>query len=265
MIERIKSSFLQINQQKPLILCLTNYVTMDLMANSLLALGAAPLMSESMEELEELVSISQVVYINIGTLNDIFMERAVYAGQIANSLKKPVILDPVGSGASKLRTSASTKLLSLANIIRGNASEIISLSGLNGVTKGVETAHQVENAIDTAVSLAQIHRKTVVISGPEDFVTDGIQSHTLPFGSPLMPLITGMGCTMTAVLSAFVAVNPNHFEASSAATAYFGLCGQLTHLQTQAPGSFRQAFIDNLYQPDWDYFTDVYNNSRVNL
>lgn len=264
MINQIKSSFLQINQQKPLILCLTNYVTMDLMANSLLALGAAPLMSESIAEIEELVTISQSVYINIGTLNDVFIERAVYAAQIANSLKKPVILDPVGSGASKLRTSASLKLLGLANIIRGNASEIISLAGVNGVTKGVETAHQVDHAIDTAVSLAQIHHKTVVISGPEDFVTDGTQRLILPFGSPLMPLITGMGCTMTAVLSAFVAINPNYFAASSEASAYFGLCGQLTQAQTQTPGSFRQAFMDNLYQPDWAYFTELYNNSRVN-
>ncbi|WP_298625003.1 hydroxyethylthiazole kinase [uncultured Legionella sp.] len=266
MIEQIKSSFAQIKQNKPLILCLTNYVTMDLMANSLLALGAAPLMSESMTELEELVTISQAVYINIGTLNDAFMERAVYAAQIANSLNKPVILDPVGSGASALRTLSSKKLLSLANIIRGNASEIISLSDLNSLTKGVETTHQVESAIDTALSLAQEHNKTVVISGPKDFVTDGLQKQTLPFGSSLMPLITGMGCTLTAVLSAFVAVNSNHFAASCAATAYFGLCGQLTHQQNQAPGSFRQAFIDTLYQPDWSYFTEACNNNlRVNV
>ncbi len=265
MIEQIKSSIAQLNQQKPLILCLTNYVTMDFMANSLLALGAAPLMSESASELEELVTLSQAVYINTGTLNELFMERAVSAAQMANSLKKPVILDPVGSGASKLRTSSATKLLSMANIIRGNASEIISLSGINSMSKGVETAHQVENAIDFAIALAQRHQKTIVISGPDDFITDGVQRKTLPYGSPLMPLITGMGCTMTAILSAFAAINPNPFDASVQATAYFGLCGQLTHRKTQTPGAFRQIFIDSLYQPDWNYFTDVSNNSRVNL
>lgn len=263
MLDQIKKSFLEINQKKPLVLCLTNYVTMDFMANSLLALGAAPLMSESLSEIEELVTISQAVYVNIGTLDDTFMERVLFASQIANSLKKPLILDPVGSGASKLRTTASTKLLALANIIRGNASEIISLSGVNGVTKGVETSDTVENAIDSATSLAQKHNKIIVISGPEDFVTDGTQRQILPFGSSLMPLITGMGCTLTAVLSAFVALNPDYFQASVYATSYFGLCGQLTHFQTKAPGAFRQTFIDNLYNPDWEFFTHAFNNSGV--
>ncbi|KTD30796.1 hydroxyethylthiazole kinase [Legionella moravica] len=265
MFNDIKNSFLQIRKIKPLILCLTNYVTMDFMANSLLALGAAPLMSEDSSELAELVNICQAVYINTGTLNDAFIERALYAADLARSLNKPVILDPVGSGASKLRTSASLKILSLADIIRGNASEIISLTGMHGLTKGVETTHQVENAMDGAMSLAHAHNSIIVISGPEDFITDGTQKQLLPFGSDLMPLITGMGCTMTAVLSAFAAVNPNHFQASSHASAYFGLCGQLTHQQTQKPGTFRQAFIDNLYDPDWNFFTEVIKHSRVNI
>ncbi|MBL7479961.1 hydroxyethylthiazole kinase [Legionella bononiensis] len=265
MINDIKSSFLKIRQKKPLILCLTNYVTMDFMANSLLALGAAPLMSEALPELEELVNISQAVYINIGTLNDAFIERALYAADKAHSLNKPVILDPVGSGASKLRTAASQKIMDCADIIRGNASEIISLSGVNGRSKGVETAHQVESAMDSAITLAHHHNKIIVISGPEDFITDGTQKQVLPFGSELMPLITGMGCTMTAVLSAFAAVNPDHFQASTHAAAYFSLCGQLTHQHTQTPGTFRQAFIDNLYNPDWKFYTDAINNSRVNI
>jgi len=235
-------------------LCLTNYVTMDLMANSLLALGAAPLMSESIDEIEELVTISQVVYINIGTVTNAFMERARLAIKIANSLNKPVVLDPVGTGASKLRTSAAMELLPLVNVIRGNASEIISLSGAHGATKGVEAGDLVITAISGACSLAQNHNKIIVITGPEDFITDGKQQKTLKCGSPIMSLITGMGCTMTAVLSAFVACNPNHYLASVEAAAYFGLCGQLAQQQAQGPGQFRQVFIDNLYNPDWDYF-----------
>lgn len=255
MIEPIKSTLSQIKQSKPLVLCLTNYVTMDLMANSLLALGAAPLMSESQREIEELVTISQAVYINIGTLNKSFIKRALFAAEIANYLNKPVILDPVGAGASKLRTSAALELLPLTQIVRGNASEIISLTGATGTTKGVESSDPVLKAINSAETLAQNHNKIIVISGPEDYVTNGTQAETLTFGSPLMPLITGMGCTMTAVLSAFVACNPEHFQATVQATAYFGLCGQFSQQHAKAPAAFRQIFIDTLFNPDWDFFT----------
>ena len=254
MIEQIQSTLTQLRQTKPLILCLTNYVTMDFMANSLLALGAAPLMCESEEEIEELVAISQAVYINIGTLNPAFMERAFLAAKIANTLKKPVILDPVGAGASKIRTAAAVNLLPYTQIIRGNASEILALTGAQGNTKGVESADPVLKAIDRAQQLAQNYNKTMVISGPEDFITDGTQDKTLPFGSNLMPLITGMGCTMTAILGAFAAINPEHLHAAIQGTAYFGLCGQLTHQQAQTPSLFKQKFIDNLFNPDWEFF-----------
>ena len=262
MIEQIKSSLFILREKKPLVLCLTNYVTMDFMANSLLALGAAPLMSESIDELEELVNISHAIYINIGTLNNVFMERAVFAAKIANSLNKPVILDPVGSGASKLRTSAALQLLPFASIVRGNASEIISLSGANGSTKGVESMHPVEKAMTIGNTLAKDLDKIIVISGPKDFITDGSQTQTLPFGSNIMPLITGMGCTMTAVISAFASHNSNLFQAATYATAYFGLCGQLAHQKSEVPGFFRQEFINNLFQPDWNYFTDAFTQMR---
>lgn len=255
MIHQIKSTVALIKSKKPLVLCLTNYVTMDLMANSLLALGAAPLMSEAKEELEELINLSQALYINIGTLNNKFMERAFIAAQIANIQNKPVILDPVGAGASRLRTAAAMELFPFAQVIRGNASEMIALTGATGSTKGVESTDPVQKAINDTQALAKAHEKVLVISGPEDFVTDGTQTQLLHFGSELMPLITGMGCTMTAVLSAFVACNPDLYQAARQATAYFGLCGQLTHQQAQAPATFRQAFIDNLFHPDWDFFT----------
>ena len=264
MIAQIKSSLSQLKEKKPLVLCLTNYVTMDLMANSLLALGAAPLMSESIDEIEELVTISQAVYINIGTLNEAFMERALLAAQIANTLNKPVILDPVGAGASRLRTTAAMKLVPFATVIRGNASEIISLSGANGATKGVESSDPVLKAISSAHLLALTHHKIIIISGPEDFVTNGKQDKTLLFGSSLMPLITGMGCTMTAVLSAFIACTTDHFQASVDATVFFALCGQMAHQQARAPASFRQVFVDNLFQPDWDFFKRVAHTIGTN-
>lgn len=265
MLDSIQQSFSKIKEKQPLVLCLTNYVTMDFMANSLLAIGAAPLMSESMDELEELINISQALYLNIGTLNQAFMDRALCAAAIANSLHKPVLLDPVGSGASKLRTMAASTLLPLADVIRGNASEIISLSGEDSATKGVETVHSVKFAINTAKILAQKFNKIIIISGPEDYITDGKQEQRLPFGSSIMPLITGMGCTMTAVLGAFAANTENLYQAAIHATAYFGLCGQLTHQQTNTPGTFRQIFINNLYNPDWNTLIKIANESGVKL
>lgn len=258
MIESIKASFKELKRNKPLVLCLTNYVTMDFMANSLLALGAAPLMSESMDEIEELVTISQSVYINIGTLDKTFLQRAVHAVDIANSLNKPVILDPVGSGASLLRTMAALELLPKASVIRGNASEILSLSAAQSISKGVESVHSVEQAMSIAKSLAAQLNKTIIISGPQDFISDGTKSLLLPFGSTLMPLITGMGCTLTAVIAAFVTSGPDYYVNAARATAFFGLCGQYAEQKAPQPGTFRQAFIDTLYQPDWDYFAKVY-------
>lgn len=228
---------------------------MEFMANSLLALGAAPLMSESKDELEELIHLSAAVYINLGTLNEAFMERAILAAQIANSLNKPLILDPVGAGASTLRSFAAKQLLTFAQIIRGNASEIMALAGAQNTTKGVEANDPVLNAIHSARLLAKQHQKIIIISGPDDFITDGMQEFHLSFGSDLMPLITGMGCTMTAVLSAFVAVNPDWLQASVQAAAYFSLCGQQAHQQAQSPALFKQQFIDNLFNPDWDFFS----------
>lgn len=264
MIQQIKTSLYNIHKKKPLVLCLTNLVTMDFMANALLALGAAPLMSESIDEIEELVSISNSLYINIGTLNESFIERAVFAAQIAKSQQKPVILDPVGAGASRLRTLSSEKILPYSQVIRGNASEIIALSGSKGSTKGVESTESVQNAKSKAIELAQTLGNIVVVSGPIDFITDGINHATSPFGSELMPLVTGMGCTMTAVLSAFIATNIPPLDAIYHGTVYYGLCGQLAHQHSQFPGSFKQTFIDNLYQPDWAYFSntwDEYNRS----
>lgn len=263
MLHRLNQAHTQIKTSQPLVLCLTNYVTMDFMANSLLALGAAPLMSEAIEEVEELVAISQALYINIGTLNSAFIQRALLAAQIAQSLKKPIILDPVGAGASMIRTTTAKQFIPFATVIRGNASEIMALSIDSKSTKGVETVHGVDKAVESAKQLAMEFNKTIVISGPTDFITDGSRQATLPFGSLIMPRITGMGCTMTAVLSAFAALNSDSFEAAIHASAYYGLCGQYTEKQTQKPGTFRQVFIDTLYTPDWDYFTAQYAYAEV--
>jgi hydroxyethylthiazole kinase len=258
MINRIDLAIQHIKQSKPLVLCLTNYVTMDFMANCLLALGAAPIMSCDERELEELLAIAQAVTINLGTLDETFLDRCLLAAEMAKRMKKPLVLDPVGAGASTLRTQSARKLMGFADIIRGNASEIMALREDALRTRGVESTQSVTQAKDTALALSKQLGSTVVVSGVEDMIIQEETLQTLTFGSALMPLVTGMGCALTAVIAAFRAVVSDPFEASLLATAYFGLCGEWSHNQTNNPGTFRSIFIDNLHSPDFEAMRTVY-------
>jgi hydroxyethylthiazole kinase len=248
MLKTIEQYLLQIKTSKPLILNITNVVTMDFMANSLLAIGAAPLMSVMDAELEELITIADAVTINIGTLDDAFIKRAHLAATLTKKLHKPLILDPVGSGATSIRTQTARNLLPFASIVKGNASEIMSLLSDDSKTKGVEATHATIDAKVSAKHIALSHQCTVVVSGKQDLITDGKRCQTIPFGSALMPHVTGMGCTLTSVIAAFHAINPSAFESSYIATTYYGLCGQYAETQNPWPGSFKAAFIDALYE-----------------
>ena len=251
MLHDLKNALTQLRKTKPLILCLTNHVTMDFMANSLLSLGAAPIMTQDIRELDELVRMSHAININIGTLDEAFIARAIKTVHLAQQYNKPIILDPVGAGATQIRTTSARALMTSAQIIRGNASEIMALVDNANTTLGVEATHQVSDAKASATQLAKLHQSTVVVSGEKDFVTDGCEEAQLPFGSALMPLVTGMGCTLTAVIATFRAVTPDSFKAAHLATAYFGLCGSLAAQKTTTPGSFRTLFIDELYRADF--------------
>lgn len=253
-----------LRQKKPLVLCLTNYVTMDFMANCLLALGAAPLMSEEIEEIKELVDISQVVNLNIGTLNKPFITLATTAAIHAKKTGKPIVLDPVGAGASQIRTKTAKELLKFADIIRGNASEVIALLDGTSKTMGVESTQRVTDAKTAAITLAKQYPITVIVSGPEDLVVDSQKEILLPYGSHLMTCVTGMGCALNAIIAAFRAILPNPYEAAQMATAYVGLCGMLAAEKISGPASFRTRFIDSLYQPDWQKMDDWYGK-KANL
>ncbi len=252
MITEMSFQIEKLRSTKPVVLCLTNYVTMDFTANSLLALGAAPIMCHEGSELEELIEISQALYINIGTLDMYTLKIFHDAVSLAKKQKKPIVLDPVGSGASKVRTNASRSLLTFSNVVRGNASEILSLVNPNEKTLGVESLKKTQDATLSAIKLAKTFQGIVLVSGEEDFVTDGEMEISLKFGSHLMPYITGMGCALTAVIAAFCAINNDFFEASTIATAYFGLCGNIANQKTNHPGTFRAHFIDALYAADFE-------------
>lgn len=252
MLDKLIHSLGLLQQKRPLILCLTNYVTVEFVANSLLAIRASPIMSEELEELEKLIQISHALSINIGTLTQEFITKAKFACAIAKKYNKPIILDPVGAGASNIRTQAANDLLPFADIVRGNASEILAIFDSSNHALGVDSAHQVTEAMQIAKFLALKNNCVVVVSGEQDFITDGKQEQILHFGADLMPLVTGMGCSLTAIITAFRAVIPDSFEAAKLATAYFGLSGQVTEKFCKAPGTFKSSFIDHLYQPKWD-------------
>lgn len=251
MIDKIEQALVKIRQEKPLILCLTNFVTVEFVANSLLSLGATPIMSSCKDELDELVKISSALYINIGTLDDDFMGLAKQAIDLAKQHQKPIIFDPVGSGATVLRTEASKFIVPFANVIRGNSSEIISLYDATQSTHGVDAKHTTDEAVAIAERLSLDHHAVVMVSGPVDFITDGHQSARVPFGSPLMQKVTGMGCSLTAVIGAFQAVIKDPFEATLIAAHYFGLCGEVASKKNSSPGSFKIGFLDELYDPDF--------------
>ncbi|MES2615178.1 MAG: hydroxyethylthiazole kinase [Bdellovibrionota bacterium] len=246
MSEKIQVAIKELKRVKPLVLNLTNYVTMDFMANALLAIGAAPIMSVCDEELEELIQICQCLHINLGTLDKDFISRCDKAIAYAKEYKKPIVLDPVGAGASLIRTKTAQKLIPSCDIIKGNASEILSLFQDSGQTRGVESVHSTLQAKEQAKKIACEWKCTVVVSGAVDFVTDGYRESEINFGSPFMAAVTGMGCTLSAIIAAFRGVFPDSFDSAQLATTYFGLCGQEAEKKASGPGTFRTEFIDRL-------------------
>ncbi len=254
--EEIKENFNEIKTKKPLILNITNFVTMDFMANVLLALGAAPIMSQEVREIEELVRISSAVNINIGTLDKKFITLAKLSRK--NSLKYhiPFVVDPVGVGASKIRTRVAKELIQGASVIRGNASEIIGLhdafSKERKNSKGVESSDSSESAINSALKLSKKYKTTILVSGKNDFIANETSYEKFEYGSEMMTLVTGMGCVLTAVVAAFCGVMKDHYKASCLAIVFYSLIGQNVAEKVSGPGSLRSHFIDEIYKPNWD-------------
>jgi hydroxyethylthiazole kinase len=225
---------------------------MNYTANALLACGASPVMAHAAEEVEEMVSLAGALVLNIGTLSLPWIEAMRKAGKRANALHVPVILDPVGAGATRLRTDSAKRLIEELSItvIRGNASEILSLvgekSGLR--TKGVDSVHTVDQVRETAMALAKELRTTLAITGAVDLITDGERTCRVMNGHEMMSHVTGTGCTATVIIGAFLAVDPNPLEAATTGLSYFGLAGEKAAAKSSGPGSFQIALLDALYE-----------------
>lgn len=241
----------RVREQAPLIHNITNYVVMNSSANILLALGASPVMAHCLTEVEEMAGIAGALVLNIGTLQEDWVESMICAGKAANRKGIPVILDPVGAGATTLRTDAVRKILDdvKISILRGNASEVLSLISEDVQTKGVDSSVDLTTSVlESAKRLAVDRDCIVAISGAEDLVTDGHRSFWVSNGHPLMTRVTGLGCGLSAVVGAFTAVADGKIlKATAAAFGFYGLCGELAFRESQRPGSFSVAFVDTLY------------------
>jgi hydroxyethylthiazole kinase len=248
--EKAGENLKQVRERKPLVHNITNYVVMNSTANALLACGASPVMAHAVEEVEEMVALAGALVINIGTLSTPWIDSMMTAGIKANALQIPVILDPVGSGATELRTQTAKRLIKeiTFSVIRGNASEILSLSSEKSkATKGVDAVHSVDQALATAISMAKELDTTLAITGEEDLITDGTTAFRVSNGHPMMVNLTGTGCMATAIIGAFLAVTPESLEAATTALSFFGLAGEKAAAQSKGPGSFQTALLDVLY------------------
>jgi hydroxyethylthiazole kinase len=250
----------ELHSRAPLIHNITNYVTVNDCANILLACGASPIMADDIGEVEEIITLCAGLNINIGTLNSCTIPAMLIAGKKASELGRPIILDPVGAGASALRTQTAHRLLeeTKLTVVRGNISEIKALALGSGTTQGVDanladaiTEDSLPAAIDFAKLFAEKINAVVAITGAIDIITDGKRAICVRNGHPMMQRVTGMGCQLSALLTASVAANVNHpMEAAAAAVCAMGLCGEKAFARMTAQDgniAYRGYLIDALY------------------
>ncbi|MCE5245036.1 MAG: hydroxyethylthiazole kinase [Syntrophobacteraceae bacterium] len=246
--ERICSGLDAVRRRRPLIHNITNFVVMNFTANALLSLGASPVMAHAPEEMEEMVRLADALVINIGTLSSGWVRSMHLAAKAAGNDSTPVVLDPVGAGATRFRTETARELTARnrISIIRGNASEIHALAGGSSQTRGVDSAECPDDAASSASELARHSGTVVAATGPVDFVTDGVRSVRIANGHSLMGRVTGTGCAASAITGAFAAVEPDPFVAAVGALVCFGIAGESAARSNPGPGSFHVLLLDAL-------------------
>lgn len=239
----------EVRSKRPLVHHITNYVTVNDCANVTICVGAAPVMAHSIDEVAEMVSMAGALVLNIGTLDAAQVGSMQRAGQRANELGIPIILDPVGAGATRFRTNTVFRLFNELDIavIKGNAGEIATLAGAEGEVRGVDSYGVKGDPVQIAKDLAQKLGTTVVVSGATDIVSDGTRTLLVDNGHELMGKVSGTGCMAASVTGAFAAVSNDRVVSTAAALAVFGLAGEKAALRSIGPASFKQALLDELY------------------
>ena len=248
-VESVWADICAVRAQVPLVHSVTNLVVTAFNANVLLAAGASPIMAHAVEEVADLARLSGAVVVNIGTLDSHWVPAMQLALDTAREVGKPSVLDPVGAGASDYRNRVLADLMARRpGVVRGNASEIMSLAGQGAQTRGVDSTDPVVRALAAAQMLTERYGCVVCVSGPEDHVLAPDGRHAvLRNGHPLMTRVTGVGCSASALVGAFAAVQPDAWRACASAMAYWGVVGQIA-AERMAPdtgtGRYAGALLD---------------------
>jgi hydroxyethylthiazole kinase len=246
--KKFSDIFGDVREKHPLVHHITNYVTVNDCANVTISTGASPVMADAPEEVCEMVAVAGALVLNIGTLNKGQVESMILAGGMANDRQIPVILDPVGAGATRFRTRTALRLLDelKISILKGNAGEVGVLAGAEANVRGVDSCGMIGDPVQIARKFADVSGITVVVSGAIDIVTDGKRVLLVENGHPLMGSISGTGCMAASVIGAFAAVSDDPVTASAAALAAFGVAGEKAAAYAHGPFSFKIALFDEL-------------------
>jgi hydroxyethylthiazole kinase len=249
------SSLRAIRERKPLVHQITNYVVMNETANATLALGALPVMAHAPQEVEEMVGLAGALVLNIGTLSDHWIEAMLAAGRSANERGIPVVLDPVGAGATVYRTDTARRILDAVDVtvVRGNGGEIATLVGVDAEVRGVESMVAGGEPAELAREAGRTLGAVAAVTGPVDHVSDGERVLAIANGHELLGTVSGTGCMSTAITGCFLAVRPEApLEAAAEALAAFGVAGEDAVEGAKGPGSFHVGLYDALYALDPD-------------
>ena len=237
-----------VRERKPLVHNITNYVVMNETANAILALGALPVMAHAEREVREMVGLAGALVLNIGTLSESWIEAMVSAGIEANDRGVPVVLDPVGAGATSYRTETAKRILAAVDVavLRGNAGEVATLVGAEAEGRGVESVGVDGDPAALAQEAARRLGVVASVTGAIDHVSDGERSASVANGHELLASITGTGCMSTALTGCFLAGKEDSFEAAAEALVAFGVAGEDAAAEAKGPGSFHVALYDAL-------------------
>jgi len=245
----------ELRERKPLVHQITNYVVMNETANATLALGALPVMAHAREEVEEMVRLAGALVLNIGTLSPHWVEAMLAAGKAANAAGVPVVLDPVGAGATAYRTNTAKQILGEVDVavLRGNAGEVATLVGVDAEVRGVESMGVGEEASELARAAGRNLRLVASVTGPVDHVSDGERVLAVANGHELLGAVSGTGCMSSAITGCFLAAKPSEpLEAAAEALAAFGVAAEDAARGAEGPGTFHARLYDGLYALDPD-------------
>ena len=238
-----------IREKRPMIHHITNYVVMNVTANVTLAMGASPVMAHANEEVEEMVAFASAHVLNPGTLSPHWISAMLSSGKKAKRLGIPIILDPVGAGATTLRTETCLQILDEVkpSVIRGNQAEVMILGGKDAQIQGVDSMETGKAPVEAFKALAKQTGAVVCVTGAVDYVTNGETTYRIENGHPMMANVTGTGCSSSTAVAVYCAAGGATAQSCALGLAVFGACGELAAEESEGPGSFQVAILDALY------------------